>query len=260
MGDADLRGLLIASSEVPDAPHEPAHVFPDPRIGPEGRGAAEEPVDRDHRNLAEAPPGGLGLDRDLEGEGPPDGPALKPKLVETLTAEHLDAGREIRERGAREAPEQEVGGCRKRAAEEAASEPAAAMRIAGATDEVAAFLHERQHVPDDEDGADLVRSEDQHIAAAGRCDAGPDGVDHTPAKTVVNHPDLRVVGAGALGSRNARILKVVVNDEDLVRRADQRRKHLEHNGEAPSFIPHGHDDAEHGVGLVSHWNTWSSAP
>src|SRR5215203_2621566 len=247
MWDTDLRGLLISPLEMPGSPNEPAHVFSDPGVGPEGRGSAEQSVDRNHRNLAEPPPGGLRLDRNLKGKGPSDRPALKPKLVESLTAEHLDARREIRKRGTGHAPEQEIGGRREGAAKQAAAEPTPTMRITGTANKIAAFIHEGQHVPDDENGADLVRGENQHVAATGCGDASADGVDHAPAEAVVNHPDFGIVGAGALGCWKASILKIIVDNEDFVRCADQRRQHLEHDGEASSLIPDGHKDAEHGV-------------
>src|SRR5215207_7347866 len=110
MWDTDLRGLLISPLEMPGSPNEPAHVFSDPGVGPEGRGAAEKSVDRDHGNLAEVPPRGLRLDGNLKSEGPSNRPALKPKLVEALAAEHLDTSGEIRERGAGHAPEHEICG------------------------------------------------------------------------------------------------------------------------------------------------------
>src|SRR3954454_13622037 len=136
MRDAHRGALLLVPPEMPDPPQEPAHILPDPRVRPEGRGSAEESVDRDHGNFAETPPGSLGFDGDLESEGPADGPAFKSQLIESFAPKHLDAGREIGQRGTGQAPEEEIRRGRKDAPKEAAAKPPAGMRVAGAADEV----------------------------------------------------------------------------------------------------------------------------
>ena len=77
-------------------------------------------------------------------------------------------GRRVRELAARQTAEHPVGEPREHAADERSAEPPAAVRIARAADEIAALLHQRDHVVNGQHRPDFVGGEDQHVLAARR--------------------------------------------------------------------------------------------